>query len=459
MAVVTSIASLTAAPELQILAITPAADGVALNWTDLGSAYTYTVESRDSLSGGQWQPCPLTGGWPTQVARWKDARSASAGTRYYRIVAAPVPVQRGKLIASKLVKSWSSDELAGIFKLADIGVTPEYGVEFHKLTYETVDPFGARTTASGALALPVNPTRAAPLVSYQHGTITLKTDVPSALSAEAFIGIVLGATGYAAASPDYLGLGDSPGFHPYHHAKSEATATIDLLRAARAYCQISSIALNGQLFLCGYSQGGHATMATHRELETFHTNEFTLTASAPMAGAYDLSGTTANDFLSGRTVPNPYYFVYLLAAYQEAYHLADSLAAMLASPYDTALPPLLDGSHDSGQINAAMGTASPIHILKPEYLEAFKNSSNHPLRVALRDNDLYAWTPRARMRMYHCHGDQDVIYVNSEVAYNSFIQRGATQVQLMDPDPLGDHGGCAMPSLLGAKDWFDSLRE
>jgi len=76
-------------------------------------------------------------------------------------------------------------------------------------------------------------------------------------------------TGYAAVVPDYLGLGDSPGLQLYHHARSEATACVDLLRAARTWCASNNVELNDQLFLAGYSHGGHVTMALHRELEPF----------------------------------------------------------------------------------------------------------------------------------------------------------------------------------------------
>ena len=37
--------------------------------------------------------------------------------------------------------------------------------------------------------------------------------------------------------------------------------------------------------------------------------------------------------------------------------------------------------------------------------------------------------------------------------------RGASQVQLIDPMPTADHGGCVLPSLLNAKAWFDTLRQ
>ena len=198
-------------------------------------------------------------------------------------------------------------------------------------------------------------------------------------------------------------------------------------------------------------------MALLRELETFHTNEFTVTACAPMAGAYDLSGVTTSNSLSGATPPNPYYFLYLLAAYQDVYHLAGNLSDLLAAPYNTTLPPLLDGTHSGDDINAAL-PRDPVQVLKPVFLDAFRSNPRHPLRLALQENDLYRWRPRSPLRLYHCAGDQDVIIANSQVALASFQALGATQVQLIDPIPTADHSGCSEPSLLLAKEWFDSLR-
>jgi hypothetical protein len=230
-----------------------------------------------------------------------------------------------------------------------------------------------------------------------------------------------------------------------------------MLRAVKTLCATNGFPLTNRLFLCGYSQGGHSTMALLRELEAYHTNEFTVTACAPMAGAYDLSGVTTSNVLAGTPSPNPYYFLYILAAYQDVYHLSSSLADLLTSPYNTTLPPLMKGNSTTSQINAAMPT-NPIVILKPDYLEAFKTNPRHPLRLALQDNDLYRWKPVAPMRMYQCAADQDVIFANSLVALASFQAQGATQVQLFDPVPTDDHSTCAEPSLSMAKTWFDSLK-
>ena len=72
--------------------------------------------------------------------------------------------------------------------------------------------------------------------------------------------------GYNVVMPDYIGMGESPGLHPYCHGASEATATIDMIRAVREAQTLDMIpgmtADNGEMFVTGYSQEacghGHA---------------------------------------------------------------------------------------------------------------------------------------------------------------------------------------------------------
>ena len=429
-----------------------------LTWTSAGAGQAYSVQSRPSLTDGPWLTLSGQRPWPTPFTQWLDARAERGPMAFYRVIAVPA-AERGKVLSAVRIQTLTTSTIAFLLTAAGSSIQPQYGVEVHKIVYETLDPLGARTQASGVLAVPQNPGKALPLASYQHGTLVLDSEAPSASAlGERVIGVAFATTGYATVVPDYLGLGDSPGLHPYHHARSEATVCVDLLRAARTWCTTNGVSLTGQLFLGGYSHGGHVTMALHRELEAFHTNEFTITACAPMAGAYDLSGTTLEDALSGRPMPNPYYFGLLLAAYQDVYHFTNSLADVLASPYDTTLPPLLTGTNSGSQINAAMPTVVT-NAFKPEVVAALQNDPNYPLRVALRDNDLYRWTPQAPMRLYHCGADADVLFANSQVAYGSFTNRGATQVELIEPLTTGDHGACVLPSLEGAKTWFDALRQ
>lgn len=443
-------------PPFRINSIVRDDEGITLTWPDQGEAWAYTVQTWDGSGLPFWLTPRASMPWPITESTWRDT-SLQFQKRFYRVIAVTKPV-RGRLLQGVQLGAYTAFQINIALWMAGVPLTVSHDVALYKLVYETIDPFGGATIASGALAIPQGSGLTWPLLSYQHGTVAKKDEAPSAAdSAEQFLGIVLAACGYVSALPDYLGLGESPGVHPYHHAASEATAGVDMLRATRAFCLASGISLNNRLFLVGYSQGGHATMALHRELEEFHSDEFTITASAPMAGAYDLSGVTAEDALSGRQMPNPYYFALLFAGYQYVYGLAPSLADILCPPYDELLPPLLDGRHSGSEINAVM-PRDVTKVLRPDYLAELRSDPSHPLRQALRDNDLYRWTPRAPMRLYHCAGDQDVIFANSQVALTSFHRLGATHVTLVDPNSSVGHGDCVKPALLLVKQWFDSLR-
>jgi len=364
--------------------------------------------------------------------------------------------RRGRLISATPIASKSDREIALALRDNGLGPTGSNAVDLYKIVYETIDPAGQKTIASGALAIPRGVAGALPLMSYQHGTVVNRGSVASAYGFDVE-SLLFGGGGYVVASPDYLGLGDSPGLHPYVHAASLATAVVDMLRAARAFCAERSVGLNGQIFLLGYSEGGYATMAAHKAIEEEYASEFAIAASAPMAGPYDMSGVMRDRFMSDAAYTQPFYMPYVVLAYNQVYHLADSLGAIFRAPYDKLLPGLFDGEQEGFDINREL-PSQPKELFAPGYLAAFQRDSLHPLRQALRRNDLYDWTPRAPMRLYHCTADDLVPYANSEVAYNSFRSRGAAQVELVTLSD-GGHMSCGYPAIIKGKEWFDSLKK
>ncbi len=430
-----------------------------MQWSNAVPGQAYTLQSRDRLTNSIWLVLDSPQPWPTVQTQWNDTLSSTQLMRFYRVVAVP-PATRGKLLSSSLVGSYSTTTLNLYFSLYGVNLTAQYGVNWYRVVYETIDPLGGRTTASGGLFLPAQTGVNWPLLSYSHGTLTQTNQSPSTtLTEDSFAGLAFASFGYASVVADLLGFGASPGLHPYLHARSEATASVDMLRAARNYCASNSIGLNGQLFIAGYSQGGHTAMALHRELERYHTNEFTVTASAPMAGPYDMSGVELNDILSARCPPNPYYAAYVLVAYQSVYVLAPSWSNLVVAPYASTIPPLFNGNTSGATINSAMPACNISTIFTPAVIASLTNDPGCPLYQALRDNDLYRWKPVAPMRLYQCSGDLDVLPANSQVAYDSFQAQGATQVQLIDPMPGADHSTCAIPCLEAAKAWFDTLKQ
>lgn len=342
------------------------------------------------------------------------------------------------------------------------GVIPLYDVDVYYILYNTVNTEGQPTQASGAFMVPVTDScNYFPYVSFQHGTVLRKNDVPSRNNSEAIVGHYFATLGYVVSMPDYLGLGDNGGLHPYVHAESEATATIDLIRACREYMQDSLvISDNGQVFLAGYSQGGHATMAVHKYIEENNlTTEFNVVASAPGAGPYHLSGAQADMVFLNPAYTRQGYIIYLLFAFNEVYKDLFTLPSeVLKSPYDSTIPPLLNGSYNMSQLNNALPDSLHEYLQDSVYQLIMSHySKSHPIWDHLAENDNYNWKPDAPVRMLYCQGDEQVSHLNSVNALQAMQALGANNVEAINLNTSGTHGSCSGPALMAMFSWFGSL--
>lgn len=339
-------------------------------------------------------------------------------------------------------------------------------VRSFKVTYNTTDAQGNPTVASGAVYIPtLSNCNYAPIIAYEHGTEFDRNNVPSK-NKYVGQGIYFSTTGYIAVMPDYLGLGDNAGVHLYQHAETEATATLDLIRAVRTYLDTTSatsVMDNGQVFITGYSQGGHAAMATLKHIEDNSLeNEFNVQACAPLSGAFDQTGAQFDLIFDGDS--NYYaspFLPYILGAYQEAYgNLYQSYdAAYDASHSNQIQNYLTTGTYDFNQWLGMLGT-NYYGFMQDSVLQnilADANRDSHPINVALRANNLYDWAPNGAVRMLYCGSDSMVAPENSINTLDSMVALGATDVQAHNLNPSGDHNTCFIPATSYALDWFDSL--
>ena len=333
-----------------------------------------------------------------------------------------------------------------------------YDVDVFKIVYTTLNPQGEPTIASGLISIPQIACEL-PAFVYCHGTVFLKTDVPSNFNPEGWLGAAAASNGYISILPDYLGLGDSPGLHPYVHVNSQAEASFHMIRATEEFCMNNDVVLNGQLFLTGYSQGGHAAMGLLKYIQEYSPDDFTLNTIATVCGSgpYDISGEQSSFVLDNVPYPTGAYLPYVLLSYQSVYqNLYTDLEEIFVNPYDTLLPPLFDGLHSYGQIQSNI-PAIPSEMLTEEAVEAMQDSL-HPINIALRDNDLWNWVPETPVRMIYCTGDEQVTYLNALKAEAYMQDNGATSASALMAG-TGDHGDCFEPYILNTLIWFDQLRE
>jgi alpha/beta superfamily hydrolase len=361
------------------------------------------------------------------------------------------------LIEGKLVAVYSKAHLDSLWKANKVPKAiskVRYSVEVYEILYWTSWHDGSRIQASGLYYLPQEKRNALPLVSFNHGSRSnRRTDVE--LESEAIITTALAADGYAALLPDYIGLGRDQGRHLYQHAPTEAMATIDMLRAVRALNRKLGVGTNGQLFLSGYSQGGHAAMATHKWIETHFADEFPLTASAPLSGAYDMEGTQAESMF--REYSRPGYFAFLIWGMNEAYGMYPDLRDALKPEYAEAVASILDRDNFSLRELGKVMPAVPAEIIRPEILEAYAQDPNFPMRLAMRENSLVNWAPTRPMLLCYCDADEQVDPRNAQVAYDRMRELGSESVRIRRVSRKMTHRDCAPYAAFYAKMYFDSF--
>jgi hypothetical protein len=343
------------------------------------------------------------------------------------------------LVSSGFLRNYTKSQMSSVY--------PENDIAMYIIRYKTNDIDGNLDTASGAVMIPLNrPCAGYPLVNYNHGTVFDKMAVPSRMQ-EVQAGQLWASHGFISTMPDYLGMGDARGLHPYQHAESEATATVDFIRASREFLQQQNITLNGEVYLTGYSQGGHAAMSTHKYIQDNNLyTEFNILGSIPMSGAYDMSGITADTIFSG-AYSNPGYIVYLINSMQMAYdNLYDSVQQYFKAPYSDDIQGWVDGTHSLASINNSFPDS--IHLfLEDSVYQGFLNNPNHPLKLDIQLSDVYAWAPTRPINMYYCTADEQVHYKNSLKALDTMNAKGATNVIATSSGALS-HGGCVLPSFI-----------
>ncbi|HHS13840.1 MAG TPA: alpha/beta fold hydrolase [bacterium] len=361
---------------------------------------------------------------------------------------------RGDAVECKVTRSLSLSSI--LFLLDESGIewpyAPQYGIQAYELIYWTEDASGLPIKASAALILP-DRDGLFDLVGIQHGTEIKRTRAASRdplLTGEGMLGILLASMDYAVCVPDYPGLGISEAMHPYVHA-SLGVAVADAMRAAEQTLETMKNQVHLR-FLMGYSEGGYATLAGQKAIESDYGDQMPLTGVIPMAGPYDLAGTMQT-LLQNMDYSHPVYIAFLLTAYNRIYGW-NRLNDFFLPPYAAQMESLFDGTRSYSEI-AAVLPPNLEALLDSSFVEGCLDGTETELLETLRENSLLNWRPRAPVLLIHGDADEVVPYMNALSARDSLSQMGGT-VSLVSI-PGGTHQSAALPAFLEAVSWLKSL--
>lgn len=346
-----------------------------------------------------------------------------------------------------------------------------YPQRYYKVIYMTEHQGGEVRQASGFVSIPTPKDNIYPMMVYQHGTAISREDVPSR-DVETYLGKVMASYGYITVLPDYIGLGDSQGTHLYINADTESSAAADLILAAREIAIAEAVTFNNQLFITGYSQGGHASAALQRDIEQGRYPEITeVTAASHLSAPYSVSDKMIEFTLTDRPYNAVSYFPWVLLSLKSAYpQLLDSI-----SIEDVFKPNFVEPVYqfESEQINLfelnltligrILATGShqilPKIMIQDDFLNAIIGNPSHAINIGLRLNDLHDWAPQAPTRLMGCAGDDQVWYENTIFAEEHMIQNGAPDLIAEEYGPDFDHGECVEPVFIATIEFFEQYQE
>ncbi|CNI51681.1 alpha/beta hydrolase family protein [Yersinia mollaretii] len=349
----------------------------------------------------------------------------------------------------ELIGYWDKTRLNNILQQETpqfAGITVKYsaatnGVRLYRVTYPSVVPERGNkpTVASGLLAIPDIKATTLPMVSYQHGTVYGKQQVPSfpeqspetALMIAQFAG-----QGYVVIGADYFGMGESSEPEGYMVKGSHQQASYDMLQASRAVLKQMQIS-TPKLFLAGWSQGGFVTMAFLEKLEQVKEPVLAaVTASAPTDIFMTLSGflnfPRKND---ADWVPT----LFILSAFSfEHYYGVPGLARSVINDdyYEVAR-----NAYEKKPFNAADIPTDLHKLVRAEYFDPqFFAASAYGRLIA--DTQAYRWVIKTPVKNYYGEADEAISVGLGKLpmTYQQAMGNGNPQVQAISTGQTSHRG-------------------
>ncbi|SDN47526.1 lipase family protein [Allokutzneria albata] len=359
----------------------------------------------------------------------------------------PVPEVRGSIVSTTPVADLQPADVtkslqAAKFDPADV----RYGVTAYRVLYRTIGTKGEPTTATQLVAFPKNEDSDLRPVSWLHGTTVYRADVASVKpeSSDRAAAFLIASTGRAVSAPDYLGLGEGPGHHPYGHVEATISSTLDALRAMRELARQQGKTVDERVLISGFSQGAPATMMLGRALQEGADPYFTPAGLAPVGGPFQVSRFEA-DAAADKVARASLYLAYFAIAWDRVYDIYGSPRNVFREPYAAQVEALFDGSHTTQEIAKALPPRSQ-DLFTGEFLREVQNPTGK-LRDLLRAADASCdWAPTVPVHIYHASGDRDIAFHHAEHCRSRLKTKG----ELTDVGDA-DHNGSvrrALPLIL-----------
>ena len=257
---------------------------------------------------------------------------------------------------------------------------------------------------------------------------------------------LLATKGYAVVDADYVGFGVTYQMvHPYLDKKATGRAVADFGRLARPFLEANGYTFEtNDIYIFGYSQGGHAAVATQEFIESHpdYYKDLPLTKVYCGGGPYDPKVTydvakktdvigfpaVVPMFLQGTIYANDLNDKSLALPIKEEDFLSDEM--LKDDRYKTWLN---SKAYTMDQVNLLMkgiGCGKFSTILRPEAMGGEEYAPNKVLFAKLAENATTNYCPKTPMYIFHSKGDDVVTFENAEMLQKAFRDLGADESKI-----------------------------
>ncbi|MDQ3061346.1 MAG: alpha/beta hydrolase, partial [Acidobacteriota bacterium] len=276
--------------------------------------------------------------------------------------------------------------------------------------------------------------------------------------------------GYAVAMPDYLGLGDHKGAHPYPLAAANSLSAVDIIEPARTVAKRQNTEVSSRLFITGYSEGGATAMWMLRDLEDKRGAIYDVTAAALASGPYDLSDTTRKWMLASPTSQEEFVIRLYLTSYM-AYYFHKSTGVKLTEYFKPAMAFTISqafkGNISDENLIKRLAVAAVLmrsknsleNVITARFKKALETlDTSDPVIREMQKSDTFDWSPRTKTLLISLQGDKVVDPANTEKTMRTMRRRGVpadTLRQYLIKDTSLNHITAIAPALAQARRFFD----
>ena len=311
------------------------------------------------------------------VVFWNNA-NLPAVTNFLNTTLPSKKATPGQLVSDEVVSNYTTDQVLAISRqnYGKDAPAPKYPVTERLIRYDSMLPNGQTVEIYARVYLPrLAPGEKVPVLAFAPGTTGLGDECAASLEDPAKANwanyqshmMTYAGQGYAVVITDYEGMRDSTRIHNYMVGELEGRAVLDSARALfnlPEYKQTDK----SQLFLGGYSQGGHAVLWAD-QIASAYAPDLTIRGLVAFAPVTDVT-RSLSDITKGSTLT--WFGPFVLVSYHDYYGHS--------FPLDQILQPKWIPTLTTDVLSHCINTVgkfwpSPAVVYTPKFLAALSSNT------------------------------------------------------------------------------------